>query len=123
VQNKPLVQQVVMITIPALDFATQRSQHSQMPFTSGVLGNPVECRSDDGKAAFQTRLERLLTLPATKAQKQQLKKQAPAPPKHPADFALSLKKMHELDYPMPVYSAEYDSITAAVHHSLAGLHV
>jgi hypothetical protein len=102
VQNKPLLRQVVMVVVPALGFHTQRSQQEHMPFTTATLGNPVQCRVDDGKASFQASLERLLTLPATKAQKQQLKKQPRAAPKPPSDFALSLDKMRQMEYPMPV---------------------
>lgn len=101
-QNKPLIQQVVVVAVPALAFQEQRTQQENMPFTMATLGNPVQCRMDDGKSSFQSSLERLLTLPATKSQKQQLKKQPRSPPKPPSDFALSLDKMRQLEYPMPV---------------------
>ena len=93
---------MVVVAVPALSFQTQKDQQEHMPFTTAQLGNPVQCRMDDGKSSFQASLERLLTVPATKSQKQQLKKQPRAPPKPPSDFALSLEKMRQLDYPMPV---------------------
>jgi hypothetical protein len=91
-----------MVVVPAMAFLTHRSLKEHMPFANTTLGDPAQCRMDDGKSSFQSSLERLLTLPATKAQKQQLKKQPRAPPKPPSYFALSLDKMRQLDYPMPV---------------------
>ena len=122
VQNKPLVQQVVVVAVPALAFQSQKSQQEHMPFTMANLGSPIQCRMDDGKSSFQSSLERLLTLPATKSQKQQLKKQARAPPKPPSDFALSLDKMRQLDYPMPVRIPSFlpcDGATRTFYWTLA----
>lgn len=99
-QNKLLLQQTVIVTIPGLDWETQKKSASKMPQTKQALGEPVSCRIDDGKATFASSLDRLLHVQNKKSVKRPKPHDAPLKP--PESYAVSMEAMHKMEYPMPV---------------------
>jgi hypothetical protein len=47
-QSALLVRQIVLVTVPGLDLATQRAHKANMPFCERVLGRAAPCNIDSG---------------------------------------------------------------------------
>jgi hypothetical protein len=104
VQNKPLVQRVVLVAIDGLGIALQSTYRAWLPFVVSTLGNPKVCCMEHDKAPYATSFERLVVVPWSRgARKTARLEEANGRPSQPPSFYMSsLDDMRALGYPVPV---------------------
>jgi hypothetical protein len=104
VQNKPLVQRVVLVAIDGLGSALQAAHQAQMPFAASTLGKPKVCCMEHDKAPYATSLERLMVVPWSRGAKKNARQQEAngRPSQPPSVYMLTLDDMRVLGYPVPV---------------------
>ena len=108
-QNKLLLKHVALVAIPGLDYTTAKAHAAAMPTLAAHFGAPATLRLHSGKATHAEALDRLLTVPPSKAQRKDLRTakraadSAAAPPPHPPGaYCLNWAEMEALSFPMPV---------------------